>query len=95
MAITLNYMYLVASFAVGLAFMMLTIPKPKMVVKFPTPETADAYIYNDGGDHCFKIAAEEEECPTDGKGVRSQPVGDEVDETKDGWGLVGMIGAPM
>jgi hypothetical protein len=49
-------MYLVASFAVGLAFMMLTIPKPKMVVKFPTPETA-AYIYNDG-DH-FKIAAEE------------------------------------
>jgi hypothetical protein len=91
MAIRLNYLCLVASFAVGLAVMMLTIPKPKVVVKFPSPETADEYTYRGAGGTCFKIAAENEECPADGKNVRSQPVSTDEDSTQDGWGLAGMF----
>lgn len=90
MGVRLNYLYLVASFAVGLCIMMLTVPKPKVVIKFPSPENADSHTYKGGHGTCFKIAAEEEECPTNGKGVRSQPVSTSVDETEDGWGLAGL-----
>ena len=91
MAIRLNYLYLVASFAIGLAIMMLTVPKPKLVVKFPSPDTADTHVYKGAGGTCFKIAADEEECPASGKHVRSQPVSTDVDSTEDGWGLAGMM----
>jgi hypothetical protein len=45
MGIRLNYLYLVASFAIGLAVMMLTIPKPRVVLKFPSPDNADSHVY--------------------------------------------------
>ena len=91
MTIRLNYLYLVASFAIGLVIMMLTIPKPKVVVKFPSPETADSHVYKGGDNTCYKIAAEQEECPIDGKLVRSQPLSVDVDNTEDGWGLTDSI----
>jgi hypothetical protein len=37
---------------------------------------------------CYKISADEEDCPADGKHVRSQPVSSDIDETKEGWGYV-------
>lgn len=91
MSIRLNYLYLVASFAVGLAIMMLTVPKPRVVVKFPSPDNADTHIFKGSDNTCYKIAADEEECPSDGKQVRSQPVSTNVDDTHDGWGLTGML----
>jgi hypothetical protein len=93
MTIQLNYLYMVASFAVGLGVMMLTVPKPRLIIKFPSPETADTHVYRDGANTCFKIAAEPEECPKDGKGVLSQPLTPDVDQTQDGWGLAswGMV----
>jgi hypothetical protein len=91
MSIRLNYLYLVASFAVGLAIMMLTVPKPRVVVKFPSPDNVDTHVYKGSDNTCYKIAADEEECPSDGKQVRSQPVSTNVDDTQDGWGLTGML----
>jgi hypothetical protein len=85
MSIRLNYLYL-ASFAVGLAIMMLTVPKPRVVVKFPSPDNVDTHVYKGSDNTCYKIAADEEECPSDGKQVRSQPVSTNVDDTQDGWG---------
>jgi hypothetical protein len=76
---------LVVSFAVGLAIMMLTVPKPRVVVKFPSPDNVDTHVYKGSDNTCYKIAADEEECPSDGKQVRSQPVSTNVD-TQDGWG---------
>lgn len=87
MKVKLNYFCLVASFAVGLCIMMLTVPKPRLIIKFPSPETADTHVYRDGANTCFKIAAEPEDCPADGKGVKSQPLAPDVDDTRDGWGL--------
>jgi hypothetical protein len=95
MAIKLNYLYLVASFAVGLCVMMLTVPKPRLIIKFPSPETADTHVYKDSTHtQCFKIAAEPEECPVDGKGTKSQPLTPDIDDTRDGWGLASWGLAP-
>jgi hypothetical protein len=91
MAFKLNYLYLVASFAIGLVIMMITVPRPRVVIKFPTPETADEHVYHGSSRSCYKIAADEEDCPVDGKHVRSQPVSDIVDGTEDGWGLGDMF----
>jgi hypothetical protein len=91
MGIRLNYLYLVASFAIGLAVMMLTIPKPRVVLKFPSPDNADSHVYKGSDNACYKISADEEDCPADGKHVRSQPVSSDIDETKEGWGLAGML----
>jgi hypothetical protein len=83
MGIRLNYLYLVASFAIGLAVMMLTIPKPRVVLKFPSTTPIPMYTRSDNA--CYKISADEEDCPADGKHVRSQPVSSDIDETKEGW----------
>jgi hypothetical protein len=42
---------------------------------------------------CFKIARRAGGCPKDGKGVLSQPLTPDVDQTQDGWGLAswGMV----
>jgi hypothetical protein len=74
----LNVLALVASFTVGIMVMMAMVPKPKVVVRFPTPES-EAYVYHGASGDCFRINAEEEDCPADRKNVRSQPVGDESD----------------
>jgi hypothetical protein len=84
MSIRLNYLYLVAHLQ-WLA-MMLTVPKPRVVVKFPSPDNVDTHVYKGSDNTCYKIAADEEECPSDGKQVRSQPVSTNVDDTQDGWG---------
>jgi hypothetical protein len=82
MGIRLNYLYLVASFAIGLAVMMLTIPKPRVVLKFPSPDNADSHVYKVRITHVTKFL-QKEDCP-DGKHVRSQPVSSDIDETKEG-----------
>lgn len=69
---------LVASFTVGLIFMMLQLPARKVVIKFPTPDTADEHLYTGANGQCYRIGAEEQDCSAS-KRVSSQPVGEEYD----------------
>ena len=66
----------VLAFCFGLCVMMLFAPKPRVVVKFPRPDTTDrVYRGADGG--CFRIEAEEVSCDSGAK-VVPQPVHETV-----------------
>jgi hypothetical protein len=90
MGIRLNYLYLVASFAIGLAVMMLTIPKPRVVLKFPSPDNADSHVYKVRITHVTKFL-QTKRIVRRMVNIRSQPVSSDIDETKEGWGLAGML----
>jgi hypothetical protein len=86
MGIRLNYLYLVASFAISSRHDVddsKAACRTKVSVagqrRFPCIQGSD--------NACYKISADEEDCPADGKHVRSQPVSSDIDETKEGWDL--------
>ena len=62
------------SLALGLLFVYVWTPPPKVVVKFPSPNNAGHVTYRDKNDGCFKYAAKRVRCPTSGASVRPQPV---------------------
>jgi len=76
-----NLLALVVSFAVGIVYMMMTVPRPRMVVKFPTPDRSGMDVYQSKAGSCYKVEAERVTCPENGDKVRPQPVADleEVD----------------
>jgi hypothetical protein len=62
------------SFCIGLCMMMLFAPKPRMVVKFPRPDTSE-FVYRGSDNECFKIKSRQVSCePGDGSKTVPQPV---------------------
>lgn len=71
----LNFTYFMTAFAIGLLFAYVFAPAPQVVVKFPSPYNAGRVTYRDSADNCYKFRAEkQEECPSDPKLVRGQPI---------------------
>lgn len=64
----------VISFCVGMCVMMLFAPKPRVVIKFPRPDTQEhVYKGEDGG--CFRIKARKVSCsPKEGVNLQAQPI---------------------
>ena len=70
-----NSLALVASFCVGMTFMILYTPKPTVVIKFPSPG-ATSDVYHTGAGTCYRVHSKEVTCPADKKNVLPQPVTD-------------------
>lgn len=75
-AMKFNSLALVASFCVGMAFMILYTPKPEIVIKFPSPGSAK-HLYHTSEGTCYRVNPEEVSCPTDRRNVLPQPVTEE------------------
>ena len=54
------------SLGIGLLFCYLTLPRPEIIFKHPTPENAGNIIYNEK-DTCYKYDAKEVICPITGE----------------------------
>jgi hypothetical protein len=74
----LNPLAFFLAFAVGLLFCYITQPKPKVVVKFPSPHNAGQVQYKDKEEGCFKFEAEQVSCPADKSLIKPQPIIDSV-----------------
>lgn len=57
------------AFCIGLFLVYITTPTPELIVKYPTPETADSLIYTDMADNCYKYKATEAPCNKDAKSI--------------------------
>lgn len=64
------YAFLIA-FAVGLVYVYINVPRPKNVVKYPTPYNADKIVYKGLAGDCYKFKAEETKCT---KKTYQQPI---------------------
>lgn len=80
-----NCLALMASFAIGMLFMMLSVPKPKVVLKFPTPERAGLDTYHTPAGSCYKVNAEVVTCPTQADKIRPQPVVEDDEANDSEW----------
>ena len=69
----INPKYFFIALAFGL-FMTYTLsPSPKIVYRYPTPDTVDELVYTDDADHCFKYKANQVKCPSNKRLINSIP----------------------
>lgn len=61
--------YFFISFFIGLFFVYISTPKPKVIIKYPTPENAGKIIYKDNSDICYKYISKEVNCPKNPKKI--------------------------
>ena len=54
-----------AGFAIGILYIYISTPKPKIIIKHPTPDNAGKVVYHDNEQNCYKYMAEEIKCPSD------------------------------
>ena len=54
--------------------LIINFQKPKIVIKYPTPENAGSVIYIDDSDNCYKYNVKEVNCPNDMKSVIKNPL---------------------
>ena len=78
-----NALALILSFTIGIMFMMFTTPRPKVVIKFPTPEMDINQVFRTEQGSCYKVETEQVSCPE--KNVRPQPVGDHEEVVTSDW----------
>jgi hypothetical protein len=65
----INPLAFFVAFCVGLFAVYITTPTPEVVIKYPTPETADSLVYTDAADNCYKYKATETTCTADAKPI--------------------------
>ncbi len=60
-----NTFYFIIAFSVGILACYIMNPKPKLVLKFPSPHNVGNIVYRDNTDNCFTFRADTVECTKD------------------------------
>jgi hypothetical protein len=63
-------LYFLISFCIGIFFVYISTPKPKIIIKYPTPQNAGKIIYKDNSGLCYKYLAKEVKCPKNTKEIK-------------------------
>lgn len=63
----------IVALAVGMFYVYMSTPTPKIVVKYPNPENAGKVVYKDSSDTCYTYEAHKTECSKTNE-VVDQPV---------------------
>ena len=70
----INFPVFLISLAVGLFFVYITNPDPKVILVYPTPNNIDKVQYVDKAENCFTYNYEKVNCPTDETNIKDIPV---------------------
>jgi hypothetical protein len=66
-----NILAFIIAFVLGILYVYLDSPKPKMVIKYPTPYNAKKLTYKGLTGECYQFKASEIECTDD---AMAQPI---------------------
>ena len=69
-----NPVVFILSLCIGIFFVYIITPPPKVIVKYPTPENSGRIIYKDEAHNCFKIISNEVNCPKNKHQIKTIPV---------------------
>ena len=64
----------IISLAIGLLFVYLFNPEPKVIFVYPTPDNVDQILYKDTNNTCHQFDANETECPEDENEIEYIPM---------------------
>ena len=70
----INPLVFLLSLCIGLFFTYIFTPQPDIIIKYPTPETANNTVYKDEADNCFKFDSKQVPCPKDISKILSIPI---------------------
>tara|TARA_Y100000310_G_C20475040_1_gene711968 strand:- start:387 stop:623 length:237 start_codon:yes stop_codon:yes gene_type:complete len=70
----INWNTFIVSFSFGMFFCYILTPKPRVVMKFPTPDNSNDVIYVDESENCYKYKADEVACPGDSNKISDKNV---------------------
>ena len=56
-------LYFLLALCLGLFYTYITAPKPRIVIKYPTPFNVGKVTYVDQNNVCYKYAIEQVQCP--------------------------------
>ena len=73
-SVKIHHWAFIISFAVGMFFVYILQPLPKVIIKHPTPENAGKIIYKDKADTCYKYIANQVECPNNEQEIHEHPL---------------------
>ena len=62
------------AFTIGMIYIYISTPKPKIIIKYPNPYNCGKIVYRDKSDTCFVFKAKKVTCPTDKKKIKQQPI---------------------
>lgn len=57
-----NFLAFIIAFAIGIFYVYIATPKPKIIIKYPTPYNANRVVYKNENDICYKYQVEEIKC---------------------------------
>lgn len=57
-----NIPVFILAFICGIAYVIFNNPKPKVIIKYPTPYNIDKNIYRSLTDECYKFEVKEVKC---------------------------------
>jgi len=61
-----NIFAFIIAFAIGIFYVYISTPKPKIIIKYPTPYNADKIVYrHSDNDTCYKFKVDEVKCTPD------------------------------
>lgn len=60
-----NTLWFFIGFAIGMFYVYIAQPAPKIIMKHPTPDNASKVVYHDAQNNCYRYLAEEIKCPND------------------------------
>jgi hypothetical protein len=66
-----NFIAFMVAFGIGILYVYVKAPAPKIVIKYPTPYNAGSVVYKDSADTCFTFSSSRVECT---KSAKKQPV---------------------
>lgn len=71
-----NFFYLpsfLIAFSIGLLFVYLSRPNPRVIMVYPTPVNHDVVLFKDDAEMCFKHNPQEVECPSNPLDIQEYP----------------------
>ncbi len=63
----INFPVFFVSLAIGLFYVYISVPRPKVIYVYPTPDNLRSFQYKDDAENCFSFDVKEEKCPSNGK----------------------------
>ena len=63
----INIKVFIVSFCIGLIYIYFTMPKSKVIIKYPTPDNVNDNIYKDKAGVCYKYMSKNVPCSKDAK----------------------------
>jgi hypothetical protein len=67
---------------IGILYVYLFTGRPEIIIKYPTPENANNFIFRDDAENCYKFHTQEIKCPNNPLAIKNIPIQRKVETFK-------------